>query len=159
MARHEIFLVTGEDLQRAALALRVQDARFPGELRRRITRTVRPFIQEVKSNARRIPTHGTKHTGLRRRVAAGVFMHTRTSRNPGVVIGTRMADPSEAIIPRGMDRQSGWRHPVFGNREVWVDQRTGGSWFSGPLARKRDSMVRAIHDEMEDLADRIERDT
>jgi hypothetical protein len=147
--------VTGTDLRRVAIALRAEDARLPGLLRRRLIREVRPWVQRVKANARAIPVHGAKHTGLRRRVAAGVHTKVRTGRNASIVIATRMAERDEAIIPRGMDSPTGWRHPVFGNRDNWVTQRTGGSWFRETLANSHDDIQRSLTDVLEDVADRI----
>lgn len=57
--------------------------------------------------------------------------------------------------PKRTNRASGWRHPVFGDREVWVDQTGKIDWFdrsfrgTGPQARQ------AVHDAMENLARRI----
>lgn len=57
--------------------------------------------------------------------------------------------------PKRTNRASGWRHPVFGDRETWVDQTGKIDWFdrsftgSGPQARQ------AVHDAMENMARRI----
>src|SRR5687767_14406366 len=142
---------TTGDLRRLANQMREEDRRFPSQLRSRLIATVRPYVAEQKRNARNIPVYGRKHTGLRRRVAAGVYSQVRTTRAPGVSIRTRMQDASEAVIPRGMDRAQGWRHPVYGNDDVWVNQRTGGSWFREPLARKQPEIQEALRDEIGDM--------
>jgi hypothetical protein len=155
----DVRVVSNGDFARAAAALREEDARFPTELRKTIVRTIRPYVQRAKANARAIPVHGIKHTGLRRRVAAGVRIKPRTLRSPGVTIETSMADVSEAIIPRGMDSRAGWRHPVYGNTDNWVRQTTGGSWFRAPLADSKDEMQRAIRDDINEMFNRIDRAT
>lgn len=150
-------VTTDGEFRRAALALREEDARFPTELRRTVLRTVRPYVQRVKANVRAIPVFGTRHTGLRRRVALGVSAKARTNRSPGITIQTAMMDPSEAAIPRGLDRREGWRHPVFGNTDSWVRQTTGGSWFRETLAGSQGELRHEIVDEINAMLNRVGR--
>lgn len=151
-----VTVTTDGEFGRAAAALREEDARFPGELRRVIAQRVKPYVQRVKANVRNIPTHGTRHTGLRRRVARGVSAKVRTGRTPGVTIQTRMSDPAEAGIPRGLDRREGWRHPVFGNNDTWVQQTTGGSWFRQTLSNSQGAMREGIVGEINDMLNRVD---
>lgn len=150
-----MYVVTGPEFRRVAVALREVDAAFPGQLRRELRQSVRPLVARAKARVRAIPVHGAKHTGLRRRVAAGVGVRVSLSRSPGITITTSMKDPSEAIIPRGMDRQQGWRHPVFGDKDHWVTQRTGGSWFRETLANGRGEIEDDLGRVMDRAAQRI----
>jgi hypothetical protein len=38
------------------------------------------------------------------------------------------------------------RHPVFGNREVWVNQPVKLGWWSRPVEESRDDIVKATDD-------------
>lgn len=44
--------------------------------------------------------------------------------------------PSQRKLPRRWDAKGGWRHPVFGNREVWVHQ-TGHPYFRSTINSRR----------------------
>lgn len=153
--RVDFEVITGEEFQRVGRALREVDAELPGKLRKDLRVAARPLVAMVKEKVRSLPTHGRVHTGLRRRVAAGVGM--RVSLKNGITITTSMQRPSEAIIPRGMDSREGWRHPVFGNTDNWVQQRTGGSWFREPLASRHDEIEDAVRHTLEEARDRIDR--
>lgn len=151
----EYRVISGEDFRLVANALRAVDASLPGNLRKELRQAVRPLVARAKAKVRALPTHGVKHTGLRRRVAAGVGVRVSTSRTPGITITTSMRDPSEAAIPRGMDSRVGWRHPVFGNRDAWVTQHTGGSWFRETFADGREEIQRDVRDVLERAADTV----
>ncbi|MFE6846569.1 hypothetical protein [Streptomyces sp. NPDC057686] len=145
----------GEEFARVAAALRTVDSRLPGDFREELKRAVRPLVARAKEKVRNLPVHGVKHTGLRRRVAAGVGMRVSTSRNPGIRVTTSMRDPSEASLPHHLDDPRGWRHPVFGNRHVWVTQHTGGAWFSRTIADGRDDIARDLHGVLERAAETV----
>lgn len=67
-----------------------------------------------------------------------------------------MADPDEAIIPRGLDRPQGWRHPVFGNKDVWVTQRPlRPGWFTETFANGHDEIENALTDALEWARDTV----
>lgn len=52
--------------------------------------------------------------------------------------------PSQRKLPRRWNKSAGWRHPVYGNRNVWVKQ-TGGPYFDKTItahaADLRDGVV------------------
>jgi hypothetical protein len=45
-----------------------------------------------------------------------------------------------------------FRHPVFGNREVWVNQRGKKDWFRQAVLADTDRYKRATHDAMAEVA-------
>jgi hypothetical protein len=60
-----------------------------------------------------------------------------------------------ANAPKRTNRASGWRHPVYGNREAWVHQRGKLEWFDRAF-RGREAMYKAaVEQAMEDMARRI----
>lgn len=106
----------------------------------------------VRARALAIPATGRKHTGLRGRMAAGVT----TSTVDGVTSIRASAVPGEAGAVIGMDQgPTGWRHPVYGNRDVWVQQR-GYRWFREPIADHREEMERDLTEVLEGMAKRVD---
>lgn len=110
------------DLKRAGTPARGLNAK----LRRNINSAVAPMKQEVQRNAFAIPAKGTAgSTGLR----VALMRATRIQINTGtrslgvrlIVDGKRMPAGQEAL-PMLMEGEKRWRHPVYGNREVWRDQ-------------------------------------
>lgn len=123
------------------------------ELHRNVRVAVKPLIPKARAAARaELPKRG----GLNRRVA-GSPMRTKvsTGRNR---YGVRI----EVIAAggRGARRSNRGviRHPVFGNRERWVDQRVPDGWFDDTMraaapAIRRD-VEKAIEKTLNDIARR-----
>ena len=57
--------------------------------------------------------------------------------------------------PKRTNRASGWRHPVFGNRENWVQQRGKLEWFDRAFKGREALYKQAVAEAMEDMARRI----
>lgn len=100
-----------------------------------------------------LPTHGRVHTGLRKRIARGIDV----KRLPGgkVRIRTTMADPDEAIIPRGFDSPlKGFWHPVFGDQGERVTQRPNVpyKWFRDTVDDAQPIIERNLEDMLDDQA-------
>ena len=57
--------------------------------------------------------------------------------------------------PKRTNRASGWRHPVWGNREVWVTQRGKLEWFDRAFQGREGIYKQAVEEAMEDMARRI----
>jgi hypothetical protein len=124
----------------------------PGNLGNALEDAMGPIIAKVRREALALPSHGPKHTGLRNRLAAGV--RAQTQRQSVRIVATA-AEPDERGLPRGMDNgPRGFRHPVYGNRDVWVQQR-GGSWFREPIAEEGPAIERQLTEVLEDMAERI----
>jgi hypothetical protein len=123
---------------------------------------VRPAVREAKAKVRSLPVYGhSGHTGLRRKVARGVRVTSRLGdarRGSAIRVVTTMPQNNEAIIPRGLDHINGWRHPVFGNREVWVRQRAvRPGWFTSTLADAREPIAERLERVLEEARDTIAR--
>ena len=94
-----------------------------------LAKTARPFAPLVRAAILNIPVKGLvpykQPPGLRLRIAKTVTPFATIT--PGlVVIGLKIQPnkmPSgQYSLPLGMQGAKRWRHPVFGNREVWVAQ-------------------------------------
>ncbi|MFG3137705.1 hypothetical protein ACGFZA_16020 [Streptomyces sp. NPDC048211] len=132
--------------------MRETDPAMPGNLRDALRKAADPIANDTRRAALALPARGRKHTGLRGRVAAGVSVQPSTTTDIGVRFTTSMADPQEAELPRGLDNGvRGWRHPVFGNSNNWVQQR-GGSWFRSTIADDGPQVERALTDVLEQAA-------
>ncbi|MGW1796951.1 hypothetical protein ACWCQN_13290 [Streptomyces sp. NPDC001984] len=57
--------------------------------------------------------------------------------------------------PKRTNRASGWRHPAWGNREVWVEQRGKLEWFDRAFRGREGLYKQAVEQAMEDMARRI----
>lgn len=57
--------------------------------------------------------------------------------------------------PKRTNRAGGWRHPVYGNREVWAHQRGKLEWFDRAFRGREQLYKQAVEAAMEDMARRI----
>ena len=84
---------------------------------------------------------------LRESVARGVRLsNVKKGRGAGVVIRTSgtYLPPDQKRLPKRMNRGS-WRHPVFGNRDVWVEQIVDPpGWFDEPAKRSRPKLSQEV---------------
>jgi hypothetical protein len=90
--------------------------------------------------------------GLRETVARSLKTRIKYS---GFTVGLRIYSDTRVMtnrqkrLPYYLDGQGRWRHPVFGNRNVWVGQ-LGQPYFYKTLDRHRDRMREAIVDGVND---------
>lgn len=125
------------------------DKELSRELYRGLNRATTKLKADAREEAgRRLPQRG----GLARRVAAARMSTVRRGgSNPGV-----------SIRAKGMAQLAGMdagrvRHPVFGNRAVWVVQEVTGGWFSDPMLAGGDDARKAIEQAMDDVAVQVAR--
>lgn len=131
--------VTGAD-NLAVLAKRLKeigDNDLRKEMLAGIRRAAKPMTQAAKERAESdLPKAG----GLNEVVAKSKFStRTRTAgRTPGVrVVASNPHDVQS--IDRGR-----LRHPVFGNREVWVTQKITPGWFTDAMNSHADEVRREM---------------
>lgn len=138
------FEIVGDFDALAAAARRVRqlgDRDVARELRKTVKDAAKPLQAELKRAARGIPSsRGVRSrkagAGLRRRIAGAVKIKASVSGNPRVRVvldGRKLGD--QAAVARGLDDPGGFRHPVFGNRDVWVNQR-GHPWWTPTVTRE-----------------------
>jgi hypothetical protein len=60
-----------------------------------------------------------------------------------------------ANAPKRTNRAAGWRHPAWGNREVWVHQHGKLEWFDRAFQGREGIYKQAVEQAMEDMARRI----
>ncbi|HEY9375170.1 hypothetical protein [Streptomyces sp.] len=122
-----IELRTGEDLRRISTALRRMDDK---ELKKRFRKELRaaatPLVPVVRASIRNIPSsRGFSPDGLRGQMVRATRVEVRTvGRDAGAAIrvdGRKMPDKRRSL-PSMVEGKKRWRHPVYGNRAVWVTQ-------------------------------------
>lgn len=100
-----------------------------------------------------IPKHHT-----REKIAKAVTATVSTAgENPKVQFKVSEAKLPEVLrgMPRKFDSGTKWRHPVMGNRDVWVDQ-IGKSWFWPPIERHIKDFRSAIDAELDIVRAKLE---
>ena len=119
------------------------------ELNKRMRRAARPLIPLAREEARRVlPQSG----GLAEQVAhAPMRVQVRTGlQTYGVSIVVGKDRSGARAANRGLIR-----HPVFGNREKWVDQVVPADWFDGSMRRNaphvRPAVLQAVESVMRDI--------
>ena len=151
--------VESGDLARLSRQLRtVGDAKA---IRRDLVRGLRsgakPALEAVRAAALALPDNpGGRSTGLRRKAARAASIQVRTSgRQAGVYVRisrARMGNQAGAL--KG-SRSRRWRHPVFGNRDVWVQQASRPEWFDRAARSQAGPARRAVQQVLNDIERRM----
>lgn len=115
----------------------------PAEQRKTVRKVLREAGQEVRDAARSNASWSSRIPGsLRVRVAF-------TGPRPGVYVSAAASAAPHARPFEGMTGRNPFRHPVFGNREAWVQQAARP--FLVPALRAKDGDVkRAIQQSVMD---------
>jgi hypothetical protein len=146
-------VISGPEWERVIAALTRADATMQGDLRDAIERDAERLAVVAKGRVLGLPTpRNAGHTGLRAKVAAGV--HVERQGTGGVRVQTSMPTSSEGIIPRGLDRPKGWRHPLFGDKSRWFSN-PGYDWFISTFSNAEDLIERDLTAVLERAAERI----
>jgi hypothetical protein len=138
------------------------------QLRKDLRRQAQPMVPAVRSSIRGLPSRGESRRrgrkSLRAEMARAVTLQVKTSgRGAGISVfmsPKKMPDGKKGL-PGYFERIPGkerLRHPVFGNREVWVQAQNvpPGGYFTRTV-RPAEARVRAaIETTVNDLVRRIE---
>lgn len=152
--------VDQKEIQGVVRAIRAEaDAK---DLRRDLLRDIRnvaaPIVPEVQSAVRALPAHRLASPQLREAVAKDVKVETRLS---GGRTGVRIKIPAKGprkfkFAARKLNSPKGWRHPVFGNTNEWVEQRaTSTPWFEPTVLKHADEVREAVKGALVAMVERI----
>lgn len=147
-------------------------------VRKALTKTIQTALKKVVTEqqhaARAMKVRGTAGRGSARRAAFYATKRKRSMRGghglrastasaiksrvsyTGRKMGARIwVDPSlfpqsQRKLPRYLNRSKGWRHPVYGNRKVWVAQ-VGEPYFDKPIERNRAALDKAVRAAVSDV--------
>lgn len=155
MAAAELsFEVSGlETFDRVSAALSDAEGSLPDGIRKELSGVAQRLANIARRAVLEEPTHTDRHTGLRAQVSSGVSV---VETPEGVTVNTSMPESDEAIIPRGLDNRTGWRHPIFGNREgKWVVQHGAFSWFLDSMQGGRSDAEQNLERLLNETAEKI----
>lgn len=135
------------------------DKRLGLDLRKQLRKAADPAVADVKAVLRQpTPGRGRQSKGVRAALIAGTSVRVLTGkRTQGVRIVTTAARLPEKHKPMlRLYAKTSFRHPVFGDRGVWVTQQ-GRPYFSAVIRGKKDTIAAAVGRALEDAADTIGR--
>lgn len=138
-------------------AVRAVDSSAHGEGGGSVSRHAHAVARMRKSTSRSIAAAG-RRAGLRESIARAVVVKTRMSgRTAGVriVVDASRLPADQRRLPRYLDGQGRWRHPVYGNRDVPVTQ-TGQPWFEVTIRRRLPAVRQQISAAMDHVARQVE---
>lgn len=141
-----MFVRDSGDLRRISRELRaMDDKKLKAKFRRELRKAATPLVPKVRASIRSIPSkQAYSPDGLRGSLSRATRVEVKTTgREAGVAIrvdGRKMPAHMKSL-PSMVEGKKRWRHPVFGNRDVWVDQPKQPYFYNvvraaGPLARR-----------------------
>jgi len=160
----------GASLKTISRELRRMDGRQVKEIfRHALEGAAQPYPRRVRASVLAIPVkEGGKHTGLRARIAGCVELSTGTdakSAYASVWMNPFNMLPDYVTLPLYMQGETGvrtryrhdysrWRHPVYGNREVWRSQPAHPYFYQAaePLGRAAGEALKAA---LEDITRKL----
>lgn len=123
----------------------MDDKELLKRFRKELRGAARPLVPLVRSSIRSIPSSRPyTAAGLRGRLSKATTLEVKTSGKQAVVAirvdGRKLPTRSKAVAAYMEGSKPRWRHPVFGNREAWVQQPPQPYFYkvmraAGPLAR------------------------
>lgn len=143
-----------------------KSSHVPAALRTALRRRIRDAGKVAAADSKRtvlqpplqVSRHRSRSRGLRSGIAAGITVKVLTGNTQlGVAIATsgkHLAADQRPLI-RDYDKAGGWRHVVFGNREVWVRQR-GRPYFRSVIPRHQPQVTTAVREAMADAVRPLE---
>lgn len=150
MAKVDLKVTGGADLAKVGRRLReVGDKGLQRELARGIQRATKPMKEAGRrAAAAEFPQRG----GLAQHVAASKF--TTRTRKAGKSPGARVTVSSDVDM---VELDAGTvRHPVYGNRSVWVMQRVPAQVISGAMEGAAPEVRREIDKVLSDVTRKLE---
>jgi hypothetical protein len=154
--------VSADDLRDIGLALKLEEdgVRLRRQLSKELRDAVAPAVADAKGRLMSMGSAGLARDGepLRKAVASRMQVQARlTGKSAGVKVRARKSGlPRDfANAPKRLNRDGGWRHPVFGNREAWVSQRGAPGWFDDPMQQRKAEFRAAVERAVRDMATRI----
>jgi hypothetical protein len=144
----------GTDLRTVARRLRdMSDAKVGELFRRHLADAAAPYPKRVREKVLAIPVkEGGKHTGLRARIALCATVSSGTEARGGWVsvwMDPGKMAPDYKTLPLymegGIPKYIRWRHPVYGDRNNWVQQASHPYFYEPvrPLGREAQAAIEA----------------
>jgi hypothetical protein len=153
--------LTPTNLRAISNALRAEEdgKQLRKELTRNMREALKPGAVRAKTSIMSMSST-TPHDGpaLKTAIARKIRPEVRISgRFPGAKIKAFKTKNIRGFpnAPKRTNRASGWRHPVYGNREVWVQQTGKVKWFDHAFEGEDGTYRRAVQFALADMVNRI----
>jgi len=130
------------------------------KMRRNVRTAAKPVIADVRSAVLGIhmspPRKGPAgHTGLRAR-AGNALTTSITGKGVRILVSARKFGDYGTTLPKYMDGEmpgyGRWRHPVYGNTNVWADQK-GQPWFFVTIRQHATDFRKAVLAALDEIID------
>lgn len=111
----------------------------------------------TERQARSAGRRAEKMSSLRQSIAAAAASQVSASDKKTALafrIKASTLPPSQRKLPRRWDKPSGWKHPVFGNRNIWVKQ-TGHPYFAPTISKNKSQVTTGVVSAMTAAAEKI----
>lgn len=109
------------------------------EMLKAIRNEAKPTVKAVRDNTSILPQRG----GLARKIRTGIGVRTKTA---GDSVGVRIVGKNQYSVEA--INSGRLRHPLFGDREHWYEQRVKPGWFTNPIEKRakqlRKDLLRVI---------------
>lgn len=153
--------LTPENLRNISNALRAEED--GKELRKELTRNMREALKPGAARAKAgimSMSSSTPHGGpaLKSSIARKIRPEVRISgKFPGAKIKAFKTKNLRNFpnAPKRTNRAGGWRHPVYGNRDVWVQQTGKVKWFDRSFEGERGTYEHAVKSALAGMVNRI----
>jgi hypothetical protein len=153
--------LTPQNLRAISNALKAEEdgKQLRKELTRNMREALKPGAVRAKTSIMSMSST-TPHDGpaLKTAIARKIRPEVRiTGKFPGAKIKAFKTKNIRNFpnAPKRTNRASGWRHPVYGSREVWVQQSGKVKWFDHAFEGERDTYRRAVQVALADMVNRI----
>jgi hypothetical protein len=166
--------IKGADrLRHVAMLIReAADTTLRRELVAALKAAAEPTVSDLKSAARSVPISGDAYPGrksryngpsvpknLRTNIANTIAAKVNATSDGGAVrlrASASKMPPAQRKLITYVDGKGRWRHPVMGNRRVWVSQHGKEWWW--PTARKNlETFRKELFSAIDKVADKIEK--
>jgi len=135
--------VTSKDLHKLYTDLKAAPGTMQVELRKGMKTAANPMVQRVKSAA-----------GFSSRIPGAVSAKVSfAAKSAGVTVQVDARKAPEARPLEHGGKGGTFRHPVFGNKDNWVDQKAQPFFF--PNASKDAEVIKALSDVMDSFAKKL----
>ncbi len=107
-------------------------------------------VRRSKGDLGRSIERAMGRAGLRDTVARALTMQIsggKASASVRIKVNSKALPPDQRSLPALMEKGH-WKHPVFGNRDVWAGQRSTPDWFEGTLRKHGPDVRSAINTEV-----------
>jgi hypothetical protein len=127
--------------------------------RAELAKAARPFAPTLRAAILNVPVlYGSRRTpGLRTKIAACVETFATvqgTLVRVGIAVNAQKMPDGEHSLPLMMNGNKPWRHPLFGDREVWVAQDSH-PYFDEAMAGMGPASQRAVQRALDTISARI----